>query len=497
MRWIVALSLSVLFGCSRSDEAPSAAAPQGSLGPIAFDVTATSALLWARAPAATQLRFELDPPHAQPAEVAADAERDFTAQQRVDGLHPATDYTVRIRGATGAIATGRFRTAPSSDARAPIRIVWGGDVAGQNVCRDAVAGFPAIEAVARYAPDVFIGLGDMIYADNICEPLGRYGNAQVPGGFGPAADRAGYWAHWRYAREEAGLARLLSSTAYVPVWDDHEVVNDFGPQQDMRMQPPYSAGVHLMPIGLQAFLDYNPASSDSSETPDRLYRTLRFGRHVELFILDTRQYRDANATPDPGPAPPDDVGEVDRDKSMLGREQLTWLERRLAASDATWKIVVSSVPLGLPTGSAAGVRGRDGWAGIDQPSGFARERDRVLHFLAERGIATPIWITTDVHLAEVFVHRPFPERAGFRVIEAISGPLNAGLGVEQPPDPTLHSEVRFVHAAPADPPLTGWDDALRYFNFGALEIAADGRLTIRIVGVSGASLYEESFAPSP
>jgi alkaline phosphatase D len=370
-------------------------------------------------------------------------------------------------------------------------------VAGQNVCRDASTGFPIVSALVKYEPDVFIGLGDMIYADNTCEAVGRYGNPQVPGEFGPAVDLAGYWAHWRYAREESGLAKLLASTAYVPVWDDHEVVNDFGPQQDMRAESPYRPGVHLMPIGLQAFLDYNPVASDSSETPERLYRTLRLGRHLELFVLDTRQYRDANASPDPGPAPPDDVGEVDRDKSMLGREQLTWLERKLAASDATWKVIVSSVPLGLPTGSKAEVRGRDGWAGNDLPSGFARERDRILLFLAERGIATPIWITTDVHIAEVFVHRPHAEHGDFRVIEAISGPLNAGLGIEQPPDPTLHSEVRFVHAAPADPPLARWDDALRYFNFGALEVAADGRLTVRIVGVDGATLFEESFAPSP
>jgi hypothetical protein len=154
-------------------------------------------------------------------------------------------------------------------------------------------------------------------------------------------------------------------------------------------------------------------------------------------------------------------------------------------------VIVSSVPRGLPTGSKAELRGRDGWAGNDLPSGFARERDRILRFLAERGIATPIWITTDVHIAEVFVHRPLPERADFRVIEAISGPLNAGLGIEQPPDPTLHSEVRFVHAAPANPPLARWDDALRYFNFGALEVAADGRLTVRIVGVDGASSSRE------
>jgi alkaline phosphatase D len=396
-------------------------------------------------PGTGELAFELEPADARPGSVPVGAERDFTARVPVEGLRPATEYVVRVRAAGGGSASGHFRTAPEPGARAPIRLVWGGDVAGQNVCRDARVGFPALDAVVRYSPDVFIGLGDMIYADNTCERLGRYGNTQLPGEFGPAADRAGYWAHWRYAREDAALARLLASTAYVPVWDDHEVVNDFGPLQDMRMQSPYREGVHLMPIGLQAFLDYNPVSSDSSETPERLYRSLRLGRNAELFILDTRQYRDANATTDPGPAPRDEVGEVDRDKSMLGREQLTWLERKLAASDATWKIVVSSVPLGLPTGTAAAVRGRDGWAGIDQPSGFARERDRVLRFLAEHGIATPIWITTDVHLAEVFVHRPFPERADFRVIEAISGPLNAGLGIEQP-DPTLHP--RSVRCAP-------------------------------------------------
>jgi alkaline phosphatase D len=482
----------VLVACSRSGEvAPSEALP-GFFGPIAFDVTATSALLWARVPGTREITFELVPADARPGSIPVVPGRDSTARVRVDGLHPATEYAVRV-----GTVSGHFRTAPPPDAGAAIRIVWGGDVAGQNVCRDASTGFPILGALAKYAPDVFIGLGDMIYADNTCDAVGRYGNAQLPGGFGPAFDSPGYWAHWRYARGDPGLAKVLSSTAYVPVWDDHEVVNDFGPQQDMRAEPPYPPGVHLMPIGLQAFLDYNPVSSDSGETPERLYRTLRLGRHVELFILDTRQYRDANAAPDAGPAPPDEVGAVERDKSMLGREQLTWLERKLEESDATWKVIVSSVPLGLPTGSKADVRGRDGWAGIDQPTGFARERDRVLRFLAERGIATPIWITTDVHLAEVFVHWPFPDRADFRVIEAVSGPLNAGLGIEQPPDPTLHSEVRYVHAAPADPPLARWDEALRYFNFGALEVAADGRLTVRIVGVDGATLYEESFAPSP
>jgi alkaline phosphatase D len=43
---------------------------------------------------------------------------------------------------------------------------------------------------------------------------------------------------------------------------------------------------------------------------------------------------------------------------MLGREQLAWLKSRLAASRATWKLIVSSVPMSIPTGFPPA--GRDG-----------------------------------------------------------------------------------------------------------------------------------------
>jgi alkaline phosphatase D len=483
----------LLAGCAGPPRpAPPSDSARLSLGPIATDVGVGSALLWARATAATTLSFELEPADALIAPIRIDESRDFTGRVRLDGLRPATEYQVRVRTASGSSAEGSFKTPPAPNVAAPVRIAWGGDVAGQNVCRDARTGFPIFGALAGYRPDVFIGLGDMIYADNRCEARGLYGNEQLPGGFAEATDLASYWAHWRYAREDTGLAKLLARTPYVPVWDDHEVVNDFGPLQDTRAKPPYTEGVHLMPIGLEAFLDYNPVTSDSSRTPKRLYRALRLGKHVELFVLDTRQYRDANLAPDEPPAPADDVGAIRRAKSMLGREQLTWLESALAASDATWKVIVSSVPLGAATGFPS-ARGRDGWAGVDQDTGFARERDEILRFLADRGVSTPIWITTDVHIAEVFVHRPFADRPEFRVVEAISGPLNAGVGMAQPIDPQLRSEIRFLHAPTKEAPIRGWDEALGYFNFGALEVAADGSLTLRIVATSGATLYEERF----
>jgi phosphodiesterase/alkaline phosphatase D-like protein len=58
------------------------------------------------------------------------------------------------------------------------------------------------------------------------------------------------------------------------------------PPSDVRSAPPWRPGQHLMPIGRAAFLDYAPMRPDP---PNRFYRAFRWGRHLELFLLDTRQ----------------------------------------------------------------------------------------------------------------------------------------------------------------------------------------------------------------
>ena len=303
---------------------------------------------------------------------------------------------------------GSFWT-PSRRRRGAVRLAFGGDVAGQNVCRDAQEGFPIMDTIRSWQPDVFVGLGDMIYADNGCDPTGRYGNAQL-GGIGIAIDLRGFWAHWRYNRADPASQRLLAGTSYVGVWDDHEVVNDFGPLTDAPTTPPYT-GAHLLPLGLAAFLDYTPIAAAPT-----LYRSSCVGRHLELFVLDTRRYRDANFAPDTGAQP----------KSMLGAEQLAWLKEGLAGSDATWKVIVSSVPMSIPTGFPP-TNGRDGWAELRPDDRLRARAPRHPSLPADRGIDDSIWITTDVHFAEVFRHRPFPDGPRFTVHELATGPLNAGI----------------------------------------------------------------------
>jgi len=479
-RWLPLVALVVLLFASAGSSRPPVG-PAVTHGVVVGDVSAESAVLWARADSAATLHVRLSGGgHRSIEPVTVGPDDDFTGRVLLAGLRPGRlyDYRVWFRSGNrnGPVAVGSFRTPPAEGDAAAVRLAFGGDLAGQNVCRDVTEGFPILDTIRSWKPDVFVGLGDMIYADNGCEPTGRYGNAQL-GGLGIATDLAGFWSHWRYNRADRASQRLLGSTSYVGVWDDHEVVNDFGPLTDAPTAPPYT-GQHLLPLGLAAFRDYTPIAGD------RLYRSFRWGKHLELFVLDTRGERDANFAPDTGPEP----------KSMLGSEQLAWLKAGLAASDATWKVVVSSVPLSIPTGFPT-TNGRDGWANFDQQTGYERELLDLLRFLADRGIDDTFWITTDVHFAEAFRYRPFADRPSFVVHELATGPLNSGIFPNRAFDDTLVPERLFFYGPETPEAVTSWTEAKRWFNFGTLEVAGDGTMTAAVVDTAGQTRFSLQLAP--
>jgi alkaline phosphatase D len=219
----------------------------------------------------------------------------------------------------------------------------------------------------------------------------------------------------RYNRSDPALQAFFRATSVFATWDDHEVRNNFSGTTEP-----------LMPVGLQALLDYWPIQGPPEE-PRRLYRSLRWGRHLEAFILDTRQYRSDNAEPD-GPG-----------KTMLGATQREWLLQGLAGSDATWKIVVTSVPLGMFTGG----RYSDSWSGANlfgfsrtTGTGFVYERDLILRSIRGLGVRNVVFVSGDVHHAELIRHEPLP---GFVVHELIAGPLAARQGYPRFLDRSLNS----------------------------------------------------------
>ncbi len=440
--------------------------PQPTHGIAIGDVDSTSAIVWSRSdrPATLHVRIARGA-EAQERTADVDARHDFAASIRFEGLRPNTAYDVEAwfeaadsrPNGYRVVRDGSFRTAPESDSPTAVRFGFGGDVAGQNVCRDRFAGLPVFDVLAESNLDFFVGLGDMIYADAPCRAEGRYGNPQVPGPQTTAEDLPGYWARWRYVRGDEGQQRLLARTPLFATWDDHEIRNDFDPVTDARRETP------LLAPARQAFLDWNPIRVDPSE-PTRLHRTVRWGRHLELFILDTRQHRDPDRQRDSSAAP----------KTMLGAEQRRWLEESLIRSDATWKLVVSSVTLAVASGS---LRHRDGWANDGTDRGFEVELRGILERLRSGGVTGLGFLSADVHFGAVFRHAPFADTPEFAFLELVSGPMNARTFPMFAFDRTLGTERLFYYGPAPDQPVLSYGEARAWMNACILEIGEDGTLT--------------------
>ena len=233
-------------------------------------------------------------------------ETDYTLSIPLDRLTPATRYRYHIvvwetapsgsASKHGVAAEGEFSTLPDAVTSAPVTFAWSGDLGGQHRCRQGPAGYPIFDMIRAQQPDFFIFLGDTIYSDDVCPSP-----PNEPGANFTATTLAEYRARHRDQRGAAALRRFLEAMPVYVIWDDHEVRNNFAGPFDSQM-----------PAGRQALREYWPIRTDASD-PHRLYRTMRDGADLELFILDTRQYRSRNADQD-GPA-----------KTMLGTQQLKWL----------------------------------------------------------------------------------------------------------------------------------------------------------------------------
>jgi alkaline phosphatase D len=453
----------------------------------AGEVTASTAVVWGRCDSAATLRIGYAAASERETEIVerVSADHDFTGRVPLARLRPDTTYRYSVRcggegegGATAGGRSGELRTAPAPDQPRAVRFAWSGDLGGQNTCRDARTGYAIFDLLGAQRPAFFIALGDMIYADDPCKARGRYGNDQIAGMDHPAVSLNDFWGVWRYHRSDAAFQRFLDRTPILAIWDDHEILNDAGPHRDTY---PTHPDTHLLAPARQAFLDYQPFAPPAEE-PTRLYRNVRWGKHVEVFMLDTRQYRDANE------------GEDDprRPKTLLGAAQRAWLVRQLAASDATWKIVVSSVPVSIPT--CSGSRGCDGWASFNQKTGFENELSGILAALRDAQVRNMVWLTTDVHFASGFRYTPFADYRDFQFVELVAGPLNAGVFPKNDFDLTFGTERLFFYGPLAPAAITSFDELRQWLNFGVIEVSEAGDLRIQIVNGNGAVVAEQALS---
>jgi len=409
--------------------------------------------VWARAIRAGEVAIEVTPAGGAPqrmARPAADAD-DLIVRVALDGLSPATRHRYVVSQG-GERVEGEFATAPVPTEPARVSFLWSGDLGGGGFCRLLDGGYRIFRAMARHPADFFLFAGDTIYADVPCNRPGV-----VPGADFVATTLTEFRARHRYNRADAAVQDFLRRTPVFANWDDHEVKNDFsGPTEP------------LMPVGRQAFLEYWPVAAGGDD-PHRMYRSVRWGRLLELFILDTRQYRSPNVEPD-GPA-----------KTMLGAAQRRWLLDGVTASTATWKMVVTSVPLAVPTGRP---ERRDSWTDVnvfgmapENGTGFVTERDAILRQLRTRGVKNLVFLAADVHHAEVIRHQPTPD---WSFHEFIAGPLSATLGRPRPLDMRLNSRSLFAQGG--------------VYNFGAITIEP-AHLVVRLIDEQGNALFTHTLGP--
>ena len=123
-------------------------------------------------------------------------------------------------------------------------------------------------------------------------------------------------------------------------WDDHEVVNNWPDAKDLAAEDLYSEkSVHVLAANAgRAFHEMTPIRYAPAE-PGRVYRKISYGPMLDIFFIDLRSYRGPN-----GASMEAEMSDASR---IFGAEQLAWLKRELAVSDATWKVIASDMPIGL------------------------------------------------------------------------------------------------------------------------------------------------------
>lgn len=435
-------------------------------GVASGDVTGDAAVIWSRTDREARMVVEWDTtdsfraPRRVVGPVTGPA-ADYTAKLLLEGLPAGQRIAYRVRfedrqGLAGDPVTGTLQTAGEGE----VRFAWSGDTCGQGYGIDeARGGMTTYEAIRRAQPQFFVHSGDTIYADNsLAErtrmPDGTEWRNRVTEEKSKVAETlAEFRGNYRYSLLDANVRRMLADVPMFVQWDDHEVLNNWWPGQQLPSTGYYKVlDVDLLTSrSKQAFFEYHPIT----DHPDRrIHRRIARGPLCELFFVDLRSFRAPNG--------PNRQTARGREAEIFGAGQLQWLLEGLASSRATWKFVCCDMPIGLMIRDAQGFEGIAN--GDGPPLGRELEVAALLSGLKQRGVRNVVWLTADVHYCAS--HHYSPARAKFTEFdpfwEFVSGPLHAGTFGPSELDPTFGPEVRFASRRPGAPVSGPWT-ADQYF----------------------------------
>ncbi|MBE7440522.1 MAG: alkaline phosphatase family protein [Spirochaetales bacterium] len=236
---------------------------------------------------------------------------------------------------------------------------------------------PIWDDVLSANPDLFILMGDNVYADTI-----------DMGAMRRAYQRFG---------EVPGFKKLRQARPVIATWDDHDYgANDAGaeyPRKDEAQRifldffhEPQASARRNSP-GVYASYYASPGSPILSAEPGG--RQSELGPRIQIILLDTRYFRDAlHAAPDSRPGKRRYLPHRDSKHTLLGSAQWQWLEKELR-QPAEIRIVVSSIQV-LP---------------VDHPGErwdtFPHERTRLFQLLRAARSQVIVLLSGDRHYGEI------------------------------------------------------------------------------------------------
>jgi len=239
-----------------------------------------------------------------------DARKNFTFQWKITGLNPDTKYVVEIESKKPGKSkisdkiSGSFRTPPDPSSVQDLNfcIVTCHDYPRRD---DSINGHKIYRVMQQMFPDFLVHTGDIEYYDKagpfaLTEELMRFKWDRI---FALPYQRDFY----------------KQVTTYF-MKDDHDVLRD-------DAFPGMRYGTVSWDRGLEIF--------DKEQFPsnDLPYKTIRWGKDLQIWLMEGRNYRSKNSDPD-GP-----------DKTIWGKEQKEWLYRTIGESDATFKLIITPGPI--------------------------------------------------------------------------------------------------------------------------------------------------------
>jgi len=241
--------------------------------------------------------------------LTVDADKDFTRQAQLADLAPDTDYSVLVEGRPlGNVDSisqleGHFRTAPGKEDAARVNFTV---LTGQAYHRrdDDENGHKIYPVMASMDLDFLVHTGDLVYYDK-----------PKPNATSLAVARF----KWNRMFALPFQRSFFNNTSSYFMKDDHDTLkNDSWPGQ--------WHGDLTWAQGLALFREQVPMG-------EKTYRTFRWGKHLQIWLVEGRDFRSPNTMPD-GPG-----------KTIWGNAQKDWFFETVQASNATYRILISPTPI--------------------------------------------------------------------------------------------------------------------------------------------------------